>query len=100
MRQIPSISGQFVAIHGEVHHILGWAHFFRNIRPSFITIWGTNGTGDGQFDVVWETDDLVPGDAWSNYLEGSKDLISDWRSPVNCGNFNVETETCAGGQSN
>ena len=31
---------------------------------------------DGQFDVVWETDDLVPGDAWSDYLEGSKDLIS------------------------
>ncbi len=56
--------------------------------------------GDGQFDAVWETDDLVPGDAWSNYLEGSKDLISDWRSPINCGNFNVKTETCTGGQSN
>src|SRR3982751_1799974 len=33
--------------------------------------------GDGQFDVVWKTDDLVPGDAWSKYLEGSKDLIGD-----------------------
>ena len=30
---------------------------------------------DGQFDVVWQTDDLVPGDAWSDYLPGSKDLI-------------------------
>ena len=29
---------------------------------------------DGQFDVVWQTDGLVPGDAWSDYLDGSKDL--------------------------
>src|SRR6201995_397893 len=34
--------------------------------------------GDGQFDVVWKTDGLVPGDAWSDYLEGSKDLEADW----------------------
>ena len=31
--------------------------------------------GDGQFDVVWKTKGLVPGDAWSDYLPGSKDLI-------------------------
>ena len=30
--------------------------------------------GDGQFDVVWKTPGLVPGAAWSPYLEGSKDL--------------------------
>ena len=29
---------------------------------------------DGQFDVVWKTDGLVPGDAWTDYLPGSKDL--------------------------
>ncbi len=29
---------------------------------------------DGQFDVVWKTKGLVPGDAWSDYLPGSKDL--------------------------
>ena len=34
---------------------------------------------DGQFEVVWQTKGLVVGDAWSDYLEGSKDLISDWR---------------------
>src|SRR5262245_16241614 len=28
--------------------------------------------GDGQFDVVWKSDGLVPGDAWSDYLPGSK----------------------------
>ena len=33
---------------------------------------------DGQFDVVWKTSGLVPGDAWSKELDGSKDLIGDW----------------------
>jgi urea transport system substrate-binding protein len=51
---------------------------------------------DGQFQVVWETDDLVPGDAWSDHLEGSRDLIADWTDPVNCGNYNVKTKTCGG----
>ena len=51
---------------------------------------------DGQFSVVWETDGLVPGDAWSDYLPESAPLISDWTDPVNCGNFNTETETCGG----
>ena len=50
---------------------------------------------DGQFDVVWETDDLVPGDAWSDYLEGSKDLISDWKDKK-CGNYNTVTQSCGG----
>ena len=31
--------------------------------------------GDGQFDVVWKTKGLVPGDAWSPYLPGSKDSL-------------------------
>ena len=50
---------------------------------------------DGQFDVVWETDDLVAGDAWSDFLPGSKDLKSDWPA-LNCGNYNTETEECLG----
>src|SRR5215212_1605947 len=28
---------------------------------------------DGQFDVVWKSAGTVPGDAWSDYLPGSKD---------------------------
>ncbi len=31
---------------------------------------------DGQFDVVWKTKGLVPGDAWTDFLPGSKDLES------------------------
>ncbi len=54
---------------------------------------------DGQFQVVWETEQEVKGDAWSDYLEGSKDLISDWTAPVKCGNFNVKTKKCLGSQS-
>jgi urea transport system substrate-binding protein len=48
---------------------------------------------DGQFDVVWKTKDLVAGDAWSNYLPGSKDLIGDWVDKK-CGNFNTKTGKC------
>ncbi|AQZ94670.1 urea ABC transporter substrate-binding protein [Halopseudomonas phragmitis] len=51
---------------------------------------------DGQFLTVSRTDDLVPGDAWSKYLEGSKDLIADWTAPINCGNYNTKTNTCLG----
>ena len=53
---------------------------------------------DGQFDVVWETDGLVPGDAWSDFLPDSKDIISDWRAPLACGNYNVVTAKCSGQQ--
>ena len=51
---------------------------------------------DGQFEVVWQTKGLVVGDAWSDYLPGSKDLISDWRAPLSCGNYNVKTGKCSG----
>ncbi len=50
---------------------------------------------DGQFDVVWKTKRLVPGQAWSPYLPGSKDLVADWVK-LNCGNYNTVTKTCGG----
>ena len=49
---------------------------------------------DGQFDVVWETDGVVAGDAWSDHLEGSRDLIADWTAPTKCGNYNIVTNNC------
>jgi urea transport system substrate-binding protein len=51
---------------------------------------------DGQFLTVWETDGLVPGDAWSDFLDGSKDLTADWTAPINCGNYNTVTKKCLG----
>ncbi len=51
---------------------------------------------DGQFDTVWETSGLVLGDEWSDYLPESADLIANWRAPMSCGNFNVETGQCGG----
>jgi urea transport system substrate-binding protein len=50
---------------------------------------------DGQFDVVSETDELVEGDAWSDFLDGSKDLTADWVGKK-CGNFNTKTDKCGG----
>ena len=49
---------------------------------------------DGQFLTVSSTP-LVAGDAWSDYLEGSKDLESDWIS-LKCGNYNTKTKKCLG----
>ncbi len=51
---------------------------------------------DGQLEVVWETDGLVAGDAWSDFLADSKDLISDWTAPIKCGNYNTKTKKCSG----
>jgi len=50
---------------------------------------------DGQFEVVWETDGLVAGDAWSDFLPGSKDIKADWVS-LKCGNYNTKSKTCSG----
>src|SRR6201991_3192249 len=50
---------------------------------------------DGQFDVVWKTKGLVPADAWSDFLPGSKDLESDWVK-LKCGNYNKVTKKCGG----
>ncbi len=51
---------------------------------------------DGQFQVVWKTSGLVPGDAWSDHLEGSKYVVADWQAPLSCGNYNVKTGKCSG----
>jgi urea transport system substrate-binding protein len=50
---------------------------------------------NGQFDVVWSTDGEVPGDAWSDFLPGSKDVVSDWVK-LKCGNYNTKTRKCSG----
>jgi urea transport system substrate-binding protein len=54
---------------------------------------------DGQFQVVWETEKEVDGDAWSDYLPESVDLIADWTDPINCGNYNNKTKACGGAEA-
>jgi urea transport system substrate-binding protein len=51
---------------------------------------------DGQFLTVWQTEGLVEGDAWSDFLDGSKDLTADWTAPIKCGNYNTKTKKCLG----
>jgi urea transport system substrate-binding protein len=50
---------------------------------------------DGQFDTVWKTAGLVPGDAWSDFLPGSKDIEADWVK-LKCCNYNTKTGKCSG----
>ena len=49
---------------------------------------------DGQFDVVWQTDGLVEGDAWTDFLPGSRDTQADWVE-LKCGNYNTQTGVCS-----
>ncbi len=41
---------------------------------------------DGQFETVWSTEDVVVGDAWSDFLPESAKLTADWTYPWVCGN--------------
>jgi len=50
---------------------------------------------DGQFATVWQTKGEVAGDAWSDFLPGSKDIEADWVT-LNCGNYNTKTKKCSG----
>ena len=50
---------------------------------------------DGQFDIVWKTDSEVKGDAWTDFLPESANLVSDWKG-LGCGNYNTVTKVCSG----
>jgi len=50
---------------------------------------------DGQFATVWQTKAEVAGDAWSDFLPGSKDIEADWVK-LKCGNYNTKTKKCSG----
>ena len=50
---------------------------------------------DGQFDIVWETEAEVPGDAWSDALPEDKGIEADWTDPLTgCGHFDTATNSC------
>ncbi|NBV74762.1 MAG: urea ABC transporter substrate-binding protein [Methylococcaceae bacterium] len=51
---------------------------------------------DGQFVTVWQTNKLVDGDAWSDFLPDSKPIVADWTAPISCGNYNTKTKKCSG----
>ncbi len=51
---------------------------------------------DGQFETVWKTDGVVWGDAWTDFLPGSKNLIANWGPKLRCGNYNKVTKKCSG----
>jgi len=79
--EVPNLTGGVAKVLPN-HHITKPV-YIGEIRP------------DGQFDVVWKTDQEVPGDAWSDFLPGSKDTEADWVT-LNCGNYNTKTKVCSG----
>ena len=79
--EVPNLTGGVAKVLPN-HHITKPV-YIGEIRP------------DGQFNVVWRTDKEVPGDAWSDFLPGSKDIEADWVT-LNCGNYNTKTKVCSG----
>ena len=79
---VPNLTGG-MAVMGKNHHIS---------KPVLIG----EIQSDDQFEVVSSTDGTVAGDAWSDFLPGSKDIISDWTAPTKCGNYNTKTKKCSG----
>ncbi|HZF32089.1 MAG TPA: urea ABC transporter substrate-binding protein [Gammaproteobacteria bacterium] len=79
---VPNLTGGIATMMPN-HHIT---------KPVFIGEIQAN----GQFEVVWQTPNTVPGDAWSDFLPGSRDITSDWQPPLSCGNYNVKTGKCSG----
>ncbi len=77
---VPNLSGGYSTLMPN-HHIT---------KPVYIGEIGA----DGQMNTVWQTSGLVVAQEWSPYLEGSRDLIGDWRQPMACGNFNVKSGKC------
>jgi urea transport system substrate-binding protein len=51
---------------------------------------------DGQFQTVWQTKGNVVGDAWTDFLPDSANIVADWTKPLACGNYNVKTAKCSG----
>ena len=79
---VPNLTGG-IAVMNPNHHLS---------KPVFI---GEIQDG-GQVEVVWETPGTVRGDAWSDFLPSSKNLMSDWTAPMLCGSYDVEAGTCTG----
>lgn len=79
---VPNLTGG-IAVMNPNHHLS---------KPVFIG----EIQDDGQVEVVWQTPDTVRGDAWSDFLPSSKNLMSDWTPPMSCGNYDVSTGKCAG----
>jgi urea transport system substrate-binding protein len=50
---------------------------------------------DGQFLTIWQSNQLIEGDAWSNYVPESKDIVADWSPGINCGNYNPVAKKCS-----
>ncbi|CAF3722704.1 unnamed protein product [Rotaria sp. Silwood1] len=77
---VPNLSGDYASM--LANHLITKPVFIGSILQS------------GQFKIEYKTPGLVAGDAWSDYLVSSKDLISDWRPPLSCGKYNVKTGRC------
>ena len=71
-QKVRSLTGYDVVM--NVNHHLSKPVMIGEIQPG------------GQFETVWQTDGIVEGDAWSDYIPESAKLTADWTYPWVCGN--------------
>lgn len=71
-QKVKNLTGGTAAMH--VNHHLSKPVLIGEIQPN------------GQFQVVWQTQGEVVGDAWSNFIPESAKLTADWTFPWVCGN--------------
>jgi urea transport system substrate-binding protein len=51
---------------------------------------------NGQFQEVWRSKGYVAGDAWSSLIPDTKNVMSDWTAPMECGKYDVKKGKCLG----
>ena len=77
---VPNLSGGYTAM--LPNHFITKPIFIGSILKS------------GQFHIEYQTPGLVVGDAWSDYLASSANLIAEWRRPLYCGKYDVAAGKC------
>ena len=76
-QQVPNLTGG-IAVMNTNHHLS---------KPVLIG----EIQDDGQFETVWETEGVVKGDAWSDFIPESAKLTADWTWPWVCGGCETPT---------
>ncbi|MEO5367416.1 MAG: urea ABC transporter substrate-binding protein [Magnetococcus sp. WYHC-3] len=71
-QKVPNLTGGMAVM--NTNHHLSKPVLIGEIQPN------------GQFEVVWQTEGTVVGDAWSDFIPESAKLTADWTYPWVCGN--------------
>ena len=78
-QEVPNLTGSMARVLPN-HHIT---------KPVYIGEYGK----DKQYKIVWQSQGVVDGEAWSAYLPESQNLIGDWKD-LKCGKYDTKQKKC------